>query len=207
MSARKINMAKEKYIGVKFKTIFTGDFKPSAVERALIAKLINAGHVIGGLKIKDKNGGNFSVRDQGGIIIKRTGAHPYNLKPKDFVFVEKFSGDKVWALGKVEPSSEARLHLSVYKANSKINCILHCHDFVAVYCPQKMPGVGYVKEFPYGTLESARAVSRAAKKYDYAIMANHGVIAFGRDVAATLRKIKKYHAKFEKLNSPCLPEK
>jgi L-fuculose-phosphate aldolase len=197
-------MSREKYIGTKFTTIFTGDFKPSPAERALIKKLIAAGHTIGGMQIKDKNGGNFSARVKQGIIIKRTGAHPYNLKPKDFVLVQKFVKDRVWAAGKVEPSSEARLHLSVYKANPKVNCILHCHDFVAVFCPKKIAGIGYIREIPYGTLESARAVSRAAKKYDYAIMENHGVIAFGKDIAAALKLIKRYHARFEKLNHSCL---
>jgi L-fuculose-phosphate aldolase len=186
-------MGKEKYIGTKFTTIFTGDFKPAPAERALIEKLIVAGHQIGSMNIKDKNGGNFSVRVKQGIIIKRTGAHPYNLKPKDFVLVQKFSKDKVWALGKVEPSSEARLHLSVYKANKKVNCILHCHDFSVVFCPKRIPGIGYIKELPYGTLESARAVSRAAKKYDYAVMENHGVIAFGKNISDALRLINKYH--------------
>ena len=193
-------MAHEKYIGTKFETIFIGDFKPTVAEQAIISKLIAAGQAIGGLKIKDKNGGNFSARVKDGIIIKRTGAHPYNLKPTDFVKVQKFSQDKVWAWGKAEPSSEARLHLSVYKANPNVNCILHCHDFIAVYCPKKMAGIGYIKPISYGTLESARAVSRAAKKYDYAIMENHGVIAFGQTIAKTLSLIKKYHTRFEKLN-------
>jgi L-fuculose-phosphate aldolase len=133
------------------------------------------------------------------VIIKRTGAQPYNLKPQDFVLVEKYRRDKVWARGRFEPSSEARLHLAVYKSRPSINCILHCHDFLVVNCCQKMVGVGYIKEHPYGTLESARAVGRAAKKFDYAIMENHGVIAFGRNIKATLNLIKKYHEKFKKL--------
>jgi len=192
-------MAKEKYIGVKFETIFLGDFMPSAKEKVLINSLISAGKVIGNLGIKDQNGGNFSVRTKTGIIIKRTGAHPYELKPQDFVLVEKYQGNKVWVRGKSEPSSEARLHLSVYRARPDINCILHCHDFPAICCSEKIPNIGYIKEHPYGTLESARAVARTAKKYDYAIMENHGVIAFGKSISITLSLIKKYHEKFKKL--------
>jgi L-fuculose-phosphate aldolase len=188
----------EKYIGTKFTTVFKGDFIPNITEKKHIKALISAGHTFGEMGIKDKNGGNISTREEGGIIIKRTGAHPFELKSEDFVFVEKARGDKVYARGKFEPSSEARLHLDIYKVRPDVNCILHCHDFLGVNCPEKYSDIGYIKKQSYGTVELALEVARQAKKFDYLIEEGHGIIALGSDVKTTLLKIKKFHKRFIK---------
>jgi L-fuculose-phosphate aldolase len=187
----------EKYIGTKFKTIFQGDFIPGKKEEKLISDLILIGKELGRMGFKDNNGGNFSVKNGKGMIIKATGSFPHKLKKSDFVFVSGFKKDEVYVLGKKEPSSEARLHWGIYQARPDANCILHTHDFIAVSCPVKMKGIKYVKELPYGTMESARAVKNASKNNDYLIMTNHGVLALGKNISTTLKLIKKYHEKFK----------
>lgn len=173
---------KEKYKGVKFQTVFYGNFIPSKEELRKIRKLISIGKKIADLGIKDKNGGNFSFRTKGGLVIKRTGAYPFKLKPIDFVKVIKISNNKVFILGKYEPSSETRLHWFIYQVRKDINYILHCHDFSAVYNTEKFRDIGYVPTLPYGTLALARAVKEKAKTYNYLIQKNHGVIALGKDL-------------------------
>ncbi len=187
----------EKYIGTKFKTIFQGDFTPGKRDQKLIDELILIGKKLGKMGFEDDNGGNFSFRSGDGMVIKSTGSFPHKLKKSDFVFVSGFKKDEVYVLGKKEPSSEARLHWGVYQARPDINCVLHTHDFVAVSCPIKIEGVKYIKEIPYGTIESARAVKNASKKNDYLVMTNHGVLALGKNISTTLKLIKKYHEKFK----------
>ncbi|MEI7452045.1 MAG: class II aldolase/adducin family protein [Candidatus Falkowbacteria bacterium] len=191
-------MSKEKYIGTKFQTIFLGDFVPTKREVRLIDELITVGHIFGAMGIKDQNGGNISVRVSDGFLIKRTGAHPYELKPSDFVKVVKTRGDKVWAYGQFEPSSEARMHEAIYKARPDINCILHCHDFLGVFYPLKFSDIGYIPEISYGTKESAKAVSAKAKTFDYLIQSNHGVIGLGKNIKSAMALIKKFHQRFVK---------
>jgi len=177
-----VKQTREKYIGVKFQTVCSGNFLPTKKELTKIKKLILIGKKIGKLGIKDKNGGNFSFRTKGGMVIKRTGIYPYQLKINDFVKVSKISGDKVFVFGKNEPSSESRLHWFIYQARKDVNYILHCHDFSAVYNNEKFRDIGYVSALPYGTLALAQAIKEKAKEYDYLIQKNHGVVALGREI-------------------------
>lgn len=188
---------REKYIGVKYEAIRLGSFIPSAEEKKKIKELISAGKELGKLGFKDKNGGNLSLLSRRGVIIKATGAHPYKLKEKDFSLIVAISPTQVFYLGDKEPSSEARLHGFVYKKNKKIKAIIHAHDFLAVYSSKKIKGIAYIKEVPYGTIESARLVSQAAKKYYYLIQKNHGVSAFASNLKNCLKILKQYHEKFK----------
>lgn len=187
----------EKYIGTKFKTIYQGSFNPNCRELKLIESLIKVGKELAALGCQDENGGNFSVRTKGGIVIKSTGAFPHQLKKNDFVLVSGFKKEDVFIYGDKEPSSEARLHWGIYQARPEINCVLHTHDFLAVNSPQKIKDLPYVSDYPYGTMELARAVKRASKRSDYIIMKNHGVLALGKNISSSLKLIKKYHEKFK----------
>lgn len=191
---------REVYVGIKFRACCLGDFVPNAEEKKAIGQMIDFGHELGAMKIKDKNGGNLSRRVKRGMIIKNTGTYPYNLKAKDFSLVVDASDKAVNYYGAAEPSSESRLHFGIYKKHPSIGAIVHCHDFDAVYSKYKLLGIGYLRPIEYGTVESARAVSRLASQFDYVVQENHGVIAFGRNFRETLNIIKKYHAKFIELN-------
>jgi ribulose-5-phosphate 4-epimerase/fuculose-1-phosphate aldolase len=194
---------REVYCGVKFQPECLGVFVPNAEEKKAITQMIALGHELGKMDIKDKNGGNLSRRVARGMVIKNTGAYPYALKLKDFSLVTEAKGEQVayYGYGSSAPSSEARLHFEIYKKYPGIKTVVHCHDFDAVYSRIKILGIGYLKPIEYGTLKSARAVSRLAAQFDYIVQENHGVIAFGRNFRETLNLIKKYHAKFIKINS------
>ncbi|MEI7620027.1 MAG: class II aldolase/adducin family protein [Candidatus Falkowbacteria bacterium] len=190
-------MSKEKYIGTKFNIVFAGDFKPTVKEKEMIKEMIKAGKASGKMGMKDENGGNISVRTKEGLIIKRTSAHPYELKLSDFVLVIKADKDTVWVKGKHEPSSESRLHYFTYQARPDVGCVFHAHDFLVLKSKQKFKEVAYLKPYSYGTIESAKAVSRAAKKHDYIVQENHGVIALGKNIKNSLDIMTKYHEKFK----------
>lgn len=192
-------MSKEKYIGTKFNIVFAGDFKPTEREKGLIKEMIKAGKETGKLGMKDENGGNISVKTKDGFIIKRTGAHPFALKISDFVLVVKADKDTVWVKGKYEPSSESRLHYFTYQARPDINCLFHAHDFLVLQSKLKFKEIAFLKPYSYGTMESARAVSRVAKKYNYIVQQNHGVIALGKSIKKALDIIIEYHEKFKSI--------
>lgn len=191
---------KEKYAGVKFKTVFSGVFLPTKEELLKIKELILIGKKIASLGIRDKNGGNFSFRTKDGFVIKRTGAYPYRLKVKDFVKVIKISNGKVFVLGKDEPSSEARFHWFIYQVRKDVDYIIHCHDFSAVFNRKKFKDIGYVPDLPYGTLTLAKAIKEKAKRYNYLILKNHGVVAFGKDLNTVFGLIKNMMKNLEKLS-------
>ncbi len=191
-------MSREKYIGIKYKAICLGDFKPSPVQKKLIWQLIKVGREYGQLGFFDGNGGNLSVRTKDALIIKRTGSYPTKLKISDFVLVAKTTPQKVYYYGPALPSSETRLHYGIYKIRPDINCVLHAHDKLALGAKFKLPGAGYLKMISYGTLASAKAAADKAKKFDYLIQKDHGVVALGKNIAAARALIKKNHAKFQK---------
>jgi methylthioribose-1-phosphate isomerase len=190
---------REKYIGIKFQPVFCGSFLPTKEELAKIKKLIYIGKKIGTLGIKDKNGGNLSFRTKDGLVIKRTGVLPFQLKVKDFVKVIKVVGSNVFVLGQHEPSSESRLHWLIYQARKDVNYIFHCHDFSAVYHREKFSDVGYLPAFSYGTMALAKAVEDKAKYYDYLILKNHGVIALSQNPEMALMLLQEMMKNLEKL--------
>lgn len=187
----------ENYTGTKFNTIIESKFHPNQTEKKIILDLIEVGKKLAKLGCIDENGGNFSFKVKRGVIIKTTGSFPHKLKMNDFVLLTKYEKDKVFILGNKEPSSEARLHLEIYKKRADINCILHSHDFVVVKSKQKLNEIAYVKELPYGTLKSAKAASLASLKSDYIVLKNHGVIALAKTTNKAYNLIKKYHEKFK----------
>lgn len=189
----------EKYIGVKFKTIFLGDFMPTEKEKKEIKKIISIGKKFGKMGFGDKNGGNFSFRSKEGMVIKTTGSFPDKLKISDFVLVKKILGKKIWVEGRKEPSSEARFHWFIYQVRQDIQNVLHVHDRLVVESSRKIKGVGYVPAQPYGTLKLARAVKEKAKNFNYIVLKNHGVIALAKKIEESFFSIKKYHEKFKKI--------
>lgn len=188
----------EKYIGTKFETIFCGDFQPDAKQKEGIKNLIQAGKEFKKMGLVDENGGNLSFRTKDGFIIKATGAHPYKLTMKDFSFVTHTKGKKVYVLGKKEPSSEARMHEYIYKKCPDIKYILHAHDKIALPFYKKKKGIGYVKDYPYGTDELAKATTKQIVNFNYIILKGHGVVAVGKTFQTTLQLISKYHEEFKK---------
>jgi len=189
----------EEYVGVKFKTIFSGDFLPTKKEKKEIKKIIRIGKIFSKMGFRDKNGGNFSFRSKGGMIIKTTGSLLDQLKISDFILVKKILRNKIWVKGKKEPSSEARFHWFIYQARKDIQNVLHVHDYLVAKSSQKIKVIGYVPAQPYGTLKLARAVKKKAKNFNYIVLKNHGVIALTKKIEESFFLIKKYHEKFKKI--------
>lgn len=141
--------------------------------------------------------GNVSARDRDHVAISPTGGVLARLQPHEVTVVD-LAGEVVD--GELAPSSELGLHLGVYERYGA-GAVVHTHApmATALACVlDELPCVHYemlllggsVRVAPYrtfGTAELADAVLDALEGRTAALMANHGTLAYGSDVAAARR--------------------
>ena len=143
--------------------------------------------------------GNVSCRWKGGMLITPTGMQYETLKPRDIVFVTGKGTLQGRSLRK--PSSEWRFHLAAYRARADMNAVVHTHSLYATVlaCAHKpIPAFHYMvavaggSDIPlvaydtFGTDELAQHVGKGLAHRNACLMANHGQIAIGKDLAAAL---------------------
>jgi L-fuculose-phosphate aldolase len=141
--------------------------------------------------------GNVSARADELVAISPTGAVLAELQA-DEVAVVNLDGDQVG--GPLAPTSELDLHLGVYRRYGA-GAVVHTHAPMATalgcVLEDELPAVHYqmlalggaVPIAPYrtfGTRELAEAVLDALEGHTAALMANHGAIAFGSDIASAV---------------------
>jgi len=143
--------------------------------------------------------GNLSQRVGQGMLITPSGAELGNLQPEETVCMS-LSGDV--APGQLRPSSEWQLHAAVYTRRPDLNAVAHCHSRYATIlaCAHRpIPALHYMiavsgrDEIPlaayatFGSDELARAVADTLGTGGACLLANHGQVAGGRDLAAAVR--------------------
>lgn len=145
--------------------------------------------------------GNLSVRadenGEAGFLITPTGIAYDSLTPADIVFM-RLDGS---ATGQRQPSSEWRFHRDVYVARSEASAIVHAHSPFAtsLACLRRdIPAFHYmIARFGGDTLRCAsyatfgtQALSDAAlaamTQRNACLLANHGMLVFGRDLNQAL---------------------
>lgn len=143
------------------------------------------------------SGGNLSFfsRDTGVIAITPSGVGYTEMSPGDVVLVDAQGR----CLGKgLKPSSELGFHLSVYEARPDVSAVVHTHSpYATTFACLRMeiPAVHYLVGFagknvpvaPYatfGTDELAGEVSGFIKDRNAILLANHGLVAAGRDLSS-----------------------
>jgi len=142
--------------------------------------------------------GNISVRanEKGvdGFYITPSGRKYSSLKTKDIVFVSlKGFYDKK----KGKPSSEWRFHQDIYVNKKDAMAIVHAHSVcaTAISAHQKnIPAFHYMvavaggedikctKYATFGTKRLSRNIIKALKNRSACLMANHGQVAFGKNL-------------------------
>jgi L-fuculose-phosphate aldolase len=138
--------------------------------------------------------GNVSVRTRKGMAITPSGGNPDRAGPDDMVEVTL---DGV-ASGDATPSSEWAMHAGIYKAKPDAGCIVHTHAdaSTALACLNEgLPPFHYmVLQFgggdvrcasyvTFGTKALADLAAEAMTDRTACLLANHGMIVCGRDVA------------------------
>jgi L-fuculose-phosphate aldolase len=143
--------------------------------------------------------GNLSARAGDRVAVTPTGGVLASLEADDVVVVD-LDGTPVH--GSLAPTSELDLHLGVYRRYDA-GAVIHTHAPVATALAcvaglDEVPCVHYemlllggtVRVAPYATFgspELAECVLDALEGRTAALMANHGAVAYGADVAGALK--------------------
>jgi L-fuculose-phosphate aldolase len=152
---------------------------------------------LGRLGLITGGSGNVSHRVQGGMIITPSGADPARATRADLVFCD-FDGG--WS-GRTRPSSEWAMHAAIYARTPEAGCVAHTHApaCTALAClDEPLPAFHYlVVQFggetvpcaPYvtfGTPELAELVAATIFGHSACLLANHGMVVWGRDAETAL---------------------
>ncbi len=141
--------------------------------------------------------GNVSVRTGEHVAITPTGAELASLDPSDIPLVD-LAGELVD--GFLAPTSELDLHLGAFLRDG-VGAVVHTHapaatalscvlDELPVVHYELMALGGAIRVAPYatfGTPELAGGVLEALDGRTAALMANHGTLAIGTDIAGAVR--------------------
>lgn len=138
--------------------------------------------------------GNVSVRDGDGFLITPTGLPYDSLTPGD---LPRMALDGTWQ-GDRKPSSEWRFHRDLYVARPDIGAVLHAHSpfAVSLACLRRdIPPFHYmIARFGgetircadyaiFGSAALSAAAMAAMENRKGCLLANHGLLVAGRDLA------------------------
>ena len=140
------------------------------------------------------NDGNISVRlGDKMIIVTPTGVSKGNMKPEQLVKMD--IDGKVY--GKNLPSSEAKMHIEVYKQNSKLRAVCHAHPPISTafavagialdkpILAEAVVLLGVVPVAKYatpGTEEVPNSIKEYVNDHNAVLLANHGLLTWGENL-------------------------
>ena len=170
---------------------------PGAGEGELRTAIVATARAMNAAGINRGKSGNVSARTGAGFLITPTGI-PYDATTADDIVAMTLDGE---ARGNRAPSSEWRFHRDLYRARDEFNAIVHAHApfATALACLHRgIPPFHYmvavaggpdIRCAPYATFGSPElavlAVAAMAGRRA-CLLANHGMIAAGRDLAGAL---------------------
>jgi L-fuculose-phosphate aldolase len=172
-------------------------------ERECRRQLIYFGKLLHDSFFVSATDGNLSVRlDDQRVMITPTGLSKGMMTSVDLVIVD-LGGKKI--MGQREASTEIDMHLSIYQKRSDAWAVVHAHPCTATgfasaglplnepLCTEILMTLGEVPLAPYattGTIELSESLSPFIERYSAILMANHGVVAFGRSLLQAYQRIE-----------------
>jgi len=162
-------------------------------ESQLRTNLLTAARQMQALGLNRGTSGNASVRCGDGFLVTPS-ALPVEAQTAESMIRMSLAGE-VQSPGK--PSSEWRFHRDIFAARPEINAVLHAHsmhattlaclrrDLPAVHYMVALAGGDDVRCAPYalfGTQELSDFALDALRGRKACLLANHGLIALGRDL-------------------------
>jgi L-fuculose-phosphate aldolase len=140
--------------------------------------------------------GNVSARAAGGMLITPTGVRCEDVDAAALVHVATDGR----ARGRLAPSSEWRIHRDIYRRRPEVGAVVHTHSTAAtaLSCLRRpIPAFHYMvakaggddircaRYATYGTATLSRnALAALAGARRACLLANHGLLALGTDLAA-----------------------
>ncbi|CDX54304.1 L-fuculose-1-phosphate aldolase [Mesorhizobium plurifarium] len=172
-------------------------------DQSMRRSLVDATRSIASKGLNSGTSGNISLRlREGGMLITPTGISPEKLDASAMV---EMTLEGRWD-GDFRPSSEWNMHAAVYRAFPQAQAVVHAHPdhCVALSClRQGLPAFHYmIASFggddvpcsdyaPFATADLAGAVVRTLAERNACLIANHGMIAYGPDLATALARTEK----------------
>jgi L-fuculose-phosphate aldolase len=168
------------------------------MSRALREELIATCRKLNASGLNQGTSGNLSVRVDGGYLLTPTGMDYDALEPEDLVLMRFDGGHE----GRRRPSSEWRFHHDILAARPEVGAVLHAHSMfcTTLACLRRgIPAFHYmvavaggpdVRCAPYatfGTEELARHALAALEGRKACLLANHGMLALGMDLASAFK--------------------
>ena len=157
------------------------------------------------------NDGNISVRiNNDSFLITPTGVSKGDLKPEKLVLI---NGDRFE--GSLKPSSEYKMHRSIYRARKDVRAVLHVHSPYAtafamigkgmeeMLFPEVAVTLGKIPLVPYrtpSTQDFANIVGEYAAKTDALLLERHGVVTIGSDLWDAYYKLERVEHVFKILS-------
>lgn len=141
--------------------------------------------------------GNVSLRWRDGLLITPSGLPSARMTPEDVVFMDRDGGFD----HPLVPSSEWRFHRDILLHRPEVNAVVHAHPVYATafaMCRQAIPAVHYMIAAvggptircsgyaTFGTEALSRLALEALEGRTGCLLANHGIIATGPDLAKAL---------------------
>ncbi|MFC5302418.1 class II aldolase/adducin family protein [Azospira restricta] len=167
----------------------------------LRAELIATARRMAAVGLNKGTAGNLSVRvdknGEHGFLITPTGMDYETLTPSDIVFMRLDGSFE----GRRKPSSEWRFHRDLYTARPEAGAVLHAHSPFATSLAclrREIPPFHYmIVRFggdtircagyaTFGTQELSDAALAALDGRSACLLANHGMLLFGRDLKHAL---------------------
>ncbi|MBI4546507.1 MAG: class II aldolase/adducin family protein [Ignavibacteriae bacterium] len=148
--------------------------------------------------------GNVSARlGNGNFLTTRTAINKGMVTAEDLVEVDK-EGKPITS--HLTPSTELGMHLYIYSQRPDVNAVVHAHPPYATgfatarqpltecLFPEVIVGLGAIPLAEYSTPsteEVARSLKPYVKKADAILLANHGVVTYGKDLYDAYFKMEK----------------
>ncbi len=159
-------------------------------------QIVSYGRKLISAQLTTGTGGNLSLLEpERQLIAISPSAVSYDsMQPEDVVIVD-LEGNQVE--GHRKPSSELNFHLALYHKRPDIGAVVHTHSIYATtfaclnkeipavhyligFCGEKVPLAPYAT---FGTQALANNTAEAIGKDNAVLLANHGLVAVGADIA------------------------
>lgn len=162
--------------------------------------VVAAAHELSAAGLLPGTSGNLSVKSAKGLLITPSGVQWRKLTPGKLVWLRP-DGSPLRPKGPV-PSSEWPLHVELYRRRPEASAIVHTHSryATALSClRQSVPAVHYMiavsgadtvrcaEYATYGSVELAHNAARALEGAKACLLANHGLVALGANLAEAVK--------------------
>ncbi len=158
-------------------------------------EICEVGHKLYAKNFVAANDGNISVKvSEHEFYCTPTGVSKGSLTPEMIIKVDE-NGNKIE--GRLNPSSEIKMHMRVYRDRPDVNAVVHAHPPVATaftvadidldqyILPEAVLTIGDVPTCDYGTpstMEIPDSLEPYIQSHDAFLLRNHGALTVGCDL-------------------------